>query len=56
MMYSLESRTPPIIEVTQGPRHSRQLVDENGLVQHSETALLNNVQLVSECETQRRSP
>ncbi len=35
MMYSLESRTPPIIEVTQGPRHSRQLVDENGLVQHS---------------------
>jgi hypothetical protein len=56
MMYSLESRTPPIIEVTQGPRHSRQLVDENGLVQHAETALLNNKQLVSECETQRPAP
>jgi hypothetical protein len=55
MMYSLESRTPPIIEVTQGPRHSRQLVDKDGLVQHAETALLSSVQLVSECETQRRA-
>jgi len=56
MMYSLESRKPPIIVVTQGPRHSRQLVDENGLVQHAETALLSSKQLVSECETQRRIP
>jgi len=53
LAYSLEARSPLTIDVAQGARHSRQLVEDNGFVKRAETILSGNEKLVSECETQR---
>lgn len=53
LVYSLASRTPLTVEMVQGTRRARQIVEANGFVKSAETTLSGNEKLVSECETQR---